>query len=92
MIGTGSPGGIEQMAVRLSGLLGVDWLAMAAHYSRTHRNVSPGRRLRSRPCGEREAVHRGEIGLDINERSAVDAIDVAHHECESLDIDELDRG
>src|SRR5213595_3034958 len=88
MTGTGSPGGTEQAAARLSDLLGFpDWVAMGAHYTARRGNVSP-----SRPLGPGETVDRGEVGLDVEQRRAVDAVDVAHGECRPLDADELHGG
>src|SRR5262245_30042470 len=41
------------------------------------------------PAGVWEAVDRSEIGLDVDERRAIDAVDLAHDERGCLDPDQL---
>src|SRR5205809_331412 len=115
MTGTGSPGGTEQLAARLSDFLGfADVVAMGAHYRRDDGKVSRlGRGQTPRlnggesrtgaprgsdpfhcswPRGVWETVGRGEVGLDVEQRRAVDAVDFAHGECHPLDTNKLHGG
>src|SRR5262249_25216884 len=90
MIGTGSPSGAEHVA----GFFGfgalaamacnIDWTAHLSARIAPHvvgALWAPG-------CGN--AVDGGEIGLDIDQRRAVDAVDVAHREHTFLNSDQLD--
>ena len=44
----------------------------------------------SRSAGVRKTVHRRKIRFDVDERRAVDAVDVAHHKRGAVDFDKFD--